>query len=88
MTEELETEQAEQYDVFRNYQEQVLPKSLHTLFFRSWEKKNQTKTHIYFPLLNLPLPQSSRLPIYHQSFREQIKKMNRSFSLHGIESGS
>lgn len=45
MTEELETEQAEQYDVFRNYQEQVLPKSLYTLFFRSWEKEPKKQKH-------------------------------------------
>lgn len=47
MTEELELEQEEQYDVFRNYQEQVLPKSLHT-FFQVLGKKNpkNKNTHL------------------------------------------
>lgn len=45
MTEELETEQAEQYDVFRNYQEQVLPKSLHTFFQVLGKKKPKKQKH-------------------------------------------
>lgn len=45
MTEELELEQEEQYDVFRNYQEQVLPKSLHTFFQVLGKKKPKKQKH-------------------------------------------